>query len=58
VQHLASDASPRVPDMIVVGVTSQQRVRGLVAHALAQGPRGVEEADYAASGGADRSCAS
>jgi predicted alpha/beta superfamily hydrolase len=54
VQHLASDASPRVPDMIVVGVSSQERVRDSSPTHSLKGPRGVEEPDYASSGGADR----
>ncbi|MET0553383.1 MAG: alpha/beta hydrolase-fold protein [Vicinamibacteria bacterium] len=54
VQHLASDASPRVPDMIVVGVASQQRVRDSSPTHSLKGPRGVDEPDYAPSGGADR----
>jgi predicted alpha/beta superfamily hydrolase len=54
VQHLASDASPRVPDLIVVGVSSQQRVRDSSPTHSLKGPRGVDEPDYAPSGGADR----
>jgi predicted alpha/beta superfamily hydrolase len=54
VQHLASDASPRVPDLIVVGVSSQERVRDSSPTHSLKGPRGVDEPDYAPSGGADR----
>jgi predicted alpha/beta superfamily hydrolase len=54
VRHLASDASPRVPDMIVVGVTSQQRVRDSSPTHSLKGPRGMDEPDYAPSGGADK----
>jgi predicted alpha/beta superfamily hydrolase len=54
VQHLASDASPRVPDLIVVGVSSQERVRDSSPTHSLKGPRGVDEPDYAPSGGADK----
>ena len=54
VQHLASDASPRVPDMIVVGVTSQERVRDSSPTHSLKGPLGCDEPDYASSGGADK----
>lgn len=54
VQHLGSDASPRIPEMIVVGIHSQQRVRDSSPTRSLKGPRGEEEKDYEASGGADR----
>jgi predicted alpha/beta superfamily hydrolase len=53
VRHLGSDASPRIPEMIVVGVHSQQRVRDSSPSRSLKGPRGLEEKDYEASGGAD-----
>lgn len=54
VQHLGSDASPRIPEIIVVGIHSQQRVRDSSPTRSLKGPRGEEERDYEASGGADR----
>ena len=44
VQHLASDASPRVPDMIVVGVSSQERVRDSSPTHSLRGPLGQRRA--------------
>jgi predicted alpha/beta superfamily hydrolase len=54
VRHLSSDASPRIPEMIVVGIASQQRVRDSSPTRSLKGPLGKEEAGYAVSGGADR----
>jgi predicted alpha/beta superfamily hydrolase len=54
VQHLSADASPRIPEMIVVGIPSQQRVRDSSPSHSLKGPLGKEEADYEASGGADK----
>ena len=44
VQHLASDASPRVPEMIVVGVPSQERVRDSSPTHSLKGPFGQRRA--------------
>lgn len=54
VQQLSTDASPRIPEMIVVGIPSEQRVRDSSPTRSLHGPRGKEEPIYADSGGADR----
>lgn len=54
VQQLSSDASPHIPEMIVVGIPSEQRVRDSSPTRSLKGPLGKDEPDYAASGGADR----
>ncbi len=52
VQHLSSDASPHIPEMIVVGITSQQRVRDSSPSHSLKSPLGTNEAIYEVSGGA------
>lgn len=53
VQHLSADASPHIPEMIVVGIPSQQRVRdSSPTHSLI-GPLGKEDSSYTVSGGGD-----
>lgn len=54
VQHLSADASPRIPEMIIVGIPSEQRVRDSSPTRSLKGPLGKEEQVYAVSGGADR----
>lgn len=57
VQHMSSDASPRIPEMIVVGITNRNWGAGRIRNASPTrsliGASGKVEADYAASGGAD-----
>jgi predicted alpha/beta superfamily hydrolase len=53
VKQLSSDASPQVPEMIVVGITSQQRVRDSSPTHSLNGYSGREEKGYEVSGGAD-----
>ena len=54
VQHLSADASPHTPEMIVVGIPSENRVRDSSPSRSMKGPLGVEEQVYEVSGGADR----
>jgi predicted alpha/beta superfamily hydrolase len=54
VGHLSSDASPHIPEMIVVGIPSQQRVRDSSPSHSLKGPLGKTESVYEVSGGADR----
>ncbi|MDH5822505.1 alpha/beta hydrolase-fold protein [Luteimonas sp. RD2P54] len=54
VQHLSADASPRIPEMIVVGIPSEQRVRDSTPSRSLKGPLGQDESVYVTSGGADR----
>lgn len=54
VQSLAADASPHIPEMIVVGIPSENRVRDSSPTRSLKGPLGVEESVYEVSGGADR----
>lgn len=52
--QMASDATPLVPEMIVVGVVSQQRVRDSTPTASRLGFTGQESALFAPSGGSER----
>ena len=54
VQQLSTDASPHIPEMIVVSIPSEQRVRDSSPTRSLKGPLGKDEPDYAVSGGADR----
>lgn len=54
VQQLSTDASPHIPEMIVVGIPSEQRVRDSSPTRSLKGPFGKDEPVYAVSGGADR----
>jgi predicted alpha/beta superfamily hydrolase len=54
VRQLSSDASPHAPEMIVVGIPSQQRVRDSSPTRSMIGPLGKEEQVYEVSGGADK----
>lgn len=54
VGYLSADASPHIPEMIVVGITSQQRVRDSSPSRSLKGPLGKIEPVYEVSGGADR----
>jgi predicted alpha/beta superfamily hydrolase len=50
---MSADASPRIPEMIVVGIPSTQRVRDSSPSRSLQGPLGKAEPVYEVSGGAD-----
>ncbi|SMG28857.1 hypothetical protein SAMN05661096_01755 [Marivirga sericea] len=53
ITQLSSDVSPQIPEMIVVGITSQDRVRdSSPTHSLV-GYSGEKEKGYEVSGGAD-----
>jgi predicted alpha/beta superfamily hydrolase len=54
VEFLSADASPHIPEMIVVGIPSQQRVRDSSPSRSLKGPLGKDEAIYEVSGGADK----
>lgn len=54
VRQLSSDASPHAPEMIVVGIASQHRVRDSSPSRSMKGPLGTEEPVYEVSGGADK----
>jgi predicted alpha/beta superfamily hydrolase len=54
VRFLSSDASPRIPEMIVVGIPSEQRVRDSSPSRSLKGPLGKDEPVYEVSGGADQ----
>ncbi|PJE48104.1 MAG: hypothetical protein CUR34_01095 [Sediminibacterium sp.] len=55
VDRLSSDASPQIPEMIVVGIqTSQHRLRDASPTKSLIGYRGVEEEAFKESGGADK----
>ncbi|NER12619.1 tetratricopeptide repeat protein [Leptobacterium flavescens] len=53
VAQLSSDASPQIPEMIVVGITSQDRVRDSSPTNSLIGYTGKEERGLEVSGGAD-----
>lgn len=53
IRYLSGDASPRIPEMIVVGISSQQRVRDSSPSRSLNGPLGKAESGYEVSGGAD-----
>lgn len=53
ISQLSSDVSPQIPEMIVIGITSQDRVKdSSPTHSLI-GYSGKEEKGYEVSGGAD-----
>ena len=53
VAHLSSDASPQIPEIIIVGITSQDRIKdSSPTHSLI-GPYGKEVEGFKTSGGAD-----
>jgi predicted alpha/beta superfamily hydrolase len=54
VGYLSRDASPHIPEMIVVGIPSQERVRDSSPTHSLKGPLGKSESVYEVSGGADR----
>jgi predicted alpha/beta superfamily hydrolase len=54
VRYLSGDASPRIPEMIVVGIPSEHRVRDSSPSRSLKGPLGKEDPAYEVSGGADR----
>jgi len=54
VRYASGDASPRIPEMIVVGIPSDSRVRDSSPSHSLKGPLGKDEPVYAVSGGADR----
>ncbi|MGH8104974.1 MAG: alpha/beta hydrolase-fold protein [Arenimonas sp.] len=53
VQHLSSDASPHIPEMIVVGITSQQRVRDSSPSRSLKNAIGKDDPSFEVSGGAN-----
>jgi predicted alpha/beta superfamily hydrolase len=53
VRYLSGDASPRIPEMIVVGIPSEQRVRDSSPSRSLKGPLGKDDPVYEVSGGAD-----
>lgn len=52
--QMATDATPSVPEMIVVGIHSQRRVRDSTPTDSRKDLRGIDNASFAGSGGADR----
>jgi predicted alpha/beta superfamily hydrolase len=54
VRFLSGDASPRIPEMIVVGIPSEQRVRDSSPSSSLKGPLGKTDSVYEVSGGADQ----
>jgi len=54
VRYLSSDASPHIPEMIVVGIPSEQRVRDSSPTHSLKGPLGKDDPVYEVSGGADQ----
>jgi len=54
VRYLSGDASPHIPQLIVVGIPSEQRVRDSSPSHSLKGPLGKAEPAYEVSGGADR----
>ncbi|WP_114950694.1 alpha/beta hydrolase [Sphingosinicella terrae] len=53
VRQLSADATPLIPEMIVIGINSSQRARDSTPTASRTGPNGRESEDWAASGGAE-----
>ena len=53
VQHLSSDATPHVPDMIVVAIPETDRVRDSSSTRSLQGFTGKRDEGFASSGGGD-----
>lgn len=53
VQQLSSDATPLIPEMIVVGIDSVERVRDSTPSRSRIGPNGRPSEDWAASGGGE-----
>lgn len=53
VRQLSSDATPLIPEMIVVGIDSSQRVRDSTPTSSRVGPNGRESDDWAESGGGE-----
>jgi len=53
VRYLSSDASPHIPEMIVVGIPSEHRVRDSSPSRSLKGPLGIDDPAYEVSGGAD-----